>query len=145
MKGLFFTLSVIILLIGCKSAEQIEADAPPVGKRYAIGQGGGYSGIYTEFILSQNGKVHKYDYNYDREVFFKELGKADLIYFLEKLEDLSVEGIEMNEPGNRVFYIDVRIGKTSINKVTWGNYNFNPGQELIDLHQEMYKKLSTWD
>lgn len=145
MKGLIFTLSVIIVLTGCKSSEQIKADAPPTGKRYAIGQGGGYSGVYSEFILSENGKVHKYDFNYEREVFFKDLGKADLIYFLERIEALSIEGIEMNEPGNRTFYIDVRIGKTSINKITWGNYNFNPDKELIDFHKEIYEKLSTWD
>ncbi len=145
MKGLFFTLSVIILLLGCKTPEQIKAETPPSGKRYAIGQGGGFNGNYTEFILSETGKVHKYDFNYDREVFFKDLGKADLIYFLEKIENLSIEGIEMNEPGNRTFYIDVRIGKTSINKIVWGHYNFHPDQELVDLHKELYDKLSTWD
>jgi hypothetical protein len=145
MKGLFFTLTVIILLFGCKSAEQVKADTPPKGKRYAIGQGGGFTGDYSEFILSENGKVHKYDFNYDREVYFKDLEKADLIYFLEKIETLSLEGIEMNEPGNRTFYIDVRIGKTSINRVVWGHPNFNPDQELVDFHQEIYKKISTWD
>ena len=144
MKGLLFTLTVIILLFGCKTPAQIKADTPPAGKRYAIGQGGGFNGNYTEFILSENGKVHKYDFTYDREVFFKELNPLDLSYFLEKIESLSLEGIEMNEPGNQTFYIDVRIGKTSINKVVWGHYNFNPDQELIDFHQEIYAKLSTW-
>jgi hypothetical protein len=145
MKGLLFTLSLVILLFGCKTPEQIKADTPPAGKRYAIGQGGGFNGNYTEFILSENGKVHKYDFNYDREVFFKQLNKFDLSYFLEKIESLSLEGIEMNEPGNRTFYIDLRIGKTSINKVVWGNYNFNPDQELVDFHKEIYEKISSWD
>ncbi len=145
MKGLFFTLSVIILLFGCKTPEQIKADTPPTGKRYAIGRGGGFNGVYTEFILSENGKVHKYDFNYDREVFFKDLEKADLIYFLDKIETLSLEGLEMNEPGNRTFYIDLRIGKTSINKVVWGSYNFHPDEELVNFHKEIYQKLSTWD
>ena len=145
MKGLFFTLSVVFILLGCKSAEQIKAETPPSGKRYAIGQGGGINRNFTEFILSENGKVHKYDFDYDREVFFKDLSKVDLAYFLEKIETLSLEGVEMNEPGNKTFYIDVRIGKTSINKVVWGNYNFHPDQELIDFYQEIYQKVSTWD
>ncbi|MDB4534077.1 hypothetical protein N9242_04325 [Vicingaceae bacterium] len=145
MKGLFFTLSVLFLLTGCKTSEQTITNTTPLGKRYAIGKGGGINGIYNEFILSENGKVHKYDFNYDREVYFKDLGKADLIYFLERIEALSLEGIEMTEPGNRTFYVDVRIGKTSINKVVWGNYNFHPDQELIDFHKELYEKMSTWD
>ena len=145
MKGLFFTLSVIILLIGCKSVEQIEADAPPVGKRYAIGQGGGFTGVYSEFILSENGKVHKYDFKYDREVFFKDLKKVDLVYFLEKIEELGLEGMEMNHPGNMTKYIDVRYGRNSINKIVWGHPNFRPDQELVKLHEEMYEILSKWD
>ena len=145
MKNTFYAILILLLFVGCKTPEQIKADTPPTGKRYAFGQGGGFNGTYTEFILSENGKVHKYDFNNDREVFFKELEKTDLIYFLEKIESLSLEGIEMNEPGNRTFYIDLRIGKTSINKVVWGNYNFHPDQEIIDFHREIYTKISAWD
>jgi hypothetical protein len=145
MKGLFLILSVVALFLGCKTPEQIRNETPPSGKRYAIGQGGGFNGNYTEFILSENGQVHKYDFKYDREVFFKQLEKTELTFFLQKIETLGLEGIEMNNPGNRTFYIDVRIGKHSINKVIWGHYNFNPDQELIDFHKEIYSKLSTWD
>ncbi|PCI99403.1 MAG: hypothetical protein COB15_04270 [Flavobacteriales bacterium] len=145
MKGLFFSLSVVIMLFGCKTAEQVKADSTPKGKRYAIGQGGGFTGDYSEFILSENGKVHKYDFKYDREVYFKDLSKVDLIYFLEKIEKLSLEGVEIYQPGNTSYYIDLRIGRTSINKIVWGNYNYHPDQELIDLHNELYNKLKTWD
>jgi hypothetical protein len=145
MKNTLYTILICLIFAGCKSAEQIKAETPPTGKRYAIGKGENFNQNYTEFILSENGQVHKYDFNYDREVFFKQLEKVDLSYFLEKVEALSLEGIEMNEPGNPTFYIDVRIGRTSINKVVWGNYNFNPAQELIDFHQEIYQKISTWD
>ena len=145
MKGLFFSLSVVIMLFGCKTAEQVKADSTPKGKRYAIGQGGGFTGDYSEFILSENGKVHKYDFKYDREVYFKDLSKVDLIYFLEKIEKLSLEGVEIYQQGNTSYYIDLRIGRTSINKIVWGNYNYHPDQELIDLHNELYNKLKTWD
>lgn len=145
MKGLFFTLSVIFFLFGCKTAEEIKADTTLRGKRYAIGQGGGYSGAYTEFILSENGKVHKYDYKNDREVYFKELNQTDLTYFIEKLESLGLEGMELNAPGNMTYYIDLRMGKISINKIVWGNYTYNPSQELIDLHKELFEKLKNWD
>ncbi len=145
MKGLFLSLTVVILLLGCKTAEQVKKDTPPTGKRYAIGKGGGFTGDYTEFILSENGKVHKYDFTYDREVYFKDLNKVDLLYFLEKIDALGIEGTDMNQPGNITYYIDLRVGRTSINKIVWGNYNFTPEQELIDLHKELFKKLSTWD
>ena len=145
MRAYIPIILLALVLIGCKTAEEVKADKTPTGKRYAIGQGGGFTGVYTEFILSENGKVHKYDFNYDREVYFKEISKVDLNYFLEQIEELSLEGIEMNQPGNMTYYIDVRIGKTSINKITWGSYNYNPDEELVKLHKELFDNLKEWE
>ncbi len=145
MKGLFLSLSVVLILFSCKTTEQSEANKLPEGKRYAIGQGGGFTGNYTEFILSENGKVHKYDFKYDREVFFKDLEKVDLIYFLEKVDELGLEGLEVNQPGNMTKYIDVRYGRNSINKIVWGHPNYRMDEEIGKLHQEMYEILSKWD
>ena len=86
--------------------------------------------------------MYKYDFNYDREVFIKNLEKSDLIYFLNKIDALGLEGIEINQPGNMSYYIDVRTGKTSINKITWGANLFYPPNELVDFHKELFKKLA---
>lgn len=145
MKGLIFSLSVVIVLLSCKTVKELDTTKTQQGKRYAIGQGGGFTGNYSEFILSENGKVHKYDFKYDREVYFKDLKKADLIYFLEKIEGLGLEGMEMNNPGNMSKYIDVRDGRNSINKIVWGHPSFAPDEEMVKLHQEMYDILSKWD
>ena len=145
MNKNFLILFLILALYSCKTAEEVKSSESPAGKRYAIGQGGGFTGEYFEFILSENGQVHKYDYKNDREVFFKDLEKIDLVYFLEKLESLSVEGMEINAPGNMTYYIDVRVGKSSINKITWGHYNYNPEKELVDFHKEIFDKLREWD
>ncbi|MDG1476354.1 MAG: hypothetical protein P8Q14_04355 [Vicingaceae bacterium] len=145
MKGLFLTLTVILFLFSCKTTKQNTSNQLPEGKRYAIGQGGGFTGVYSEFILSENGQVHKYDFKYDREVYFKDLKKVDLIYFLEKIEALGLEGLEMKNPGNMTKYIDIRYGRNSINKIVWGHPNYNPDEEMVKLHEEMYNILSTWD
>lgn len=145
MKGLILSLSVVLILFSCKTTEQNSANKLPEGKRYAFGQGGGFTGNFSEFILSENGQVHKYDFKYDREVFFKDLEKVDLIYFLEKVEELGLEGMEVNQPGNMNKYIDVRYGRNSINKIVWGHPNYRMDEEIDKLHQEMYEILSKWD
>ena len=144
-KAFFYPLLFSLILISCKTAEEVNSTSTPQGKRYAIGQGGGFTGDYSEFILGEDGKVFKYDFKYDREVFFKNVSKADLIYFLEKIEALSLDGMEMNSPGNMSYYIDVREGRTSINKLVWGHPNFYPDKDLVELHKEMFDSLSKWD
>ncbi len=141
MKKIFYILSVVVIFVGCKPAEPTTENTANT-KRYAIGKGGGFTGAYTEYILEENGKVYKYDFNYDREVFIKNLEKSDLIYFLNRIEELGLEGIEINQPGNMSYYIDVRTGKTSINKITWGANLFYPPNELVDFHKELFNKLA---
>ena len=140
MRAFFFT-SILLTLLSCVSSETLNSENDHM-KRYAFGKGGGFTGDYTEFILNENGKIYKYDYKYDREVFYKDLNKADLNYFLEEIEKLSLDGIEMNSPGNISYYIDVRIGKSSINKIVWGDPRYYPAQAIVDLNKEAFSKLS---
>jgi len=144
MRGLIYT-SLLLILISCKTIEDIKLESIPNGKRYAIGQGGGFTGNYAEFILTEDGKVYKYDFKYDREVYFKALNKADLNYFLEKIETFGLEGVELNHPGNMSYYIEIRDGKTSINKIVWGNFNYYPDKELVDFHKELFEELKKWE
>lgn len=143
MKPIIFLL-IIISTLSCVSSESLKTDNNNI-KRYAIGKGGGFTGDYTEFILNENGKVYKYDYKYDREVFYKELDKVDLNYFLEQIEELGLEGIDINQPGNISYYIEVKIGQNSINKIVWGANLYYPPKELVTFHDEIFKKLSEFE
>lgn len=143
MRSSFF-ICMCILLLGCVTPNDTTTANSNV-KRYAVGKGGGFTGDYTEYILNEDGKVYKYDFKYDREVFYKELDKVDLNYFLEKIDDLALDGIDINEPGNMNYYIDVRIGKNSINKILWGANLYYAPKEIIDFHKELYNKLKEFE
>jgi hypothetical protein len=143
MKSLFYFF-IVIVMFGCVSSESLNNENQNQ-KRYAFGQGGGFTGDYEEFILNENGKVYKYDFKYDREVYYKDLAKVDLHYFLEKIEGLGLDGVDINQPGNMTSYIDVRIGQNSINKIVWGSHQYYPPKELITFHKEAFQKLSEFE
>lgn len=143
MKSLFYSL-IIFSCVSCVSNETLNKDNNH-GKRYAIGKSGGFTGEVIEFILNENGKVYKYDYKYDREYFYKDLDKVDLHYFLEEIEKLGLDGVDINEPGNITYYIDVRIGQNSINRIVWGKNLYYPPKELVTFHDEIFKKLAEFE
>lgn len=143
MRSVFFSI-VILGMFSCVSSETINQPDNQI-KRYAFGKGGGFTGAYTEFILSESGKVFKYDFNYNREVYYKDLSKEDLNYFMEKINQLGLEGIDINHPGNMTSYIEVRLGTTSMNKIVWGDHQYYAPKELIDLHKEVYDKLAEFE
>lgn len=141
MKNIFYSISLILIFVGCKSSHSTTENTS-TNKRYAVGKGGGFTGAYTEYILEENGKVYKYDFNYDREVYIKDLEKVHLNYFLERIKALGLDGIEINQPGNMSTYIDIRIGKASYNKIIWGANLYYPPNDLVEFQKELYDKLA---
>lgn len=131
-----------LITISCASLPQ---DSPRIIKKYAVGLGGGFTGEYTEFSFSEDGKVYKRDFNNQRDVFYKQLNEADLKYFLDKISSLAIQTTEMNYPGNMSKYIEIREGETTLNKIVWGANNYNPPLNIDGFHKELYQKLSAFE
>lgn len=151
-KGILFTLLILSgLFNGCKNSatlperigDMLEGELDL--RRYAIGKGGGFTGDYEEYILREDGKVYKRDFSYDREVFTKQLPEEELNYFLNKINQLDLEGVSIMEPGNMSYYIEIREGEISINKILWGLRTYYPPKELEVFHEELFKKLAEWE
>lgn len=137
LKLLFFVF-IIISWWSCS----VNPQNTVIIKRYCVGQGGGFTGAYTEFSFSEDGKVYKRDFNYDRDVYYKDLSPLDLRYFLEKIQTLGIETAEINRPGNLSKYIEIRQRETSVNKLVWDANNNNAPHEIVDFQKELYDKLS---
>ncbi len=145
-------VSFSVLFIGCKNdaatlPERIGnfLEGSSELKRYAVGKGGGFTSDYQEFVLCEDGKVYKRDFNYDREVFTKQLSEEDLQYFLKRIEKLNLDGISIEKPGNMSYYIEIREGKLSLNKIVWGLNTYYPPKELELFHEELFKKLAAFE
>ena len=135
----FYSIVVTIMLFtGCASLPE----ANPIVKHYCVGQGGGFTGEYVEFSFSEDGKVYKRDFVYDRDVYYKDLSPIDLEYFINQIKQSGVETIEINRPGNISKYIEIREKGTTLNKTIWGAQNYSPPKDIVQLFKELYSKLS---
>ena len=141
-KQSFYFFAAILLVGLIYSCASMPVSNTTIVKRYAVGEGGGFTGAYTEFSFSEDGKVYKRDFNYQRDVFIKQLSEADLTYFINKINNLGIQTIDINEPGNISKYIEIREGETSLKKIVWGSNTYYPPNNLVEFHQELYKKLS---
>lgn len=111
-------------------------------KRYCFGKGGGFTGDYTEFSYDDDGKVYKRDFSYDRDIYYKDLSIEDLNYFAEQFESLGLGSEYISQPGNISYYIEVRVGESSSNKIVWGHIDYRVDENIESLFNEVYEKLS---
>ncbi len=136
----FFSFFIFLLFVS--SCASIPQDVTTIVKRYCVGQGGGFTGEYIEYSFSEDGKVYKRDFDYERDVYYKDLSETDLSYFLTEIRRLGIESAELNHPGNISKYIEIRERESTINKTTWGEYNYDPPEDMVKLFNELYNKLS---
>lgn len=113
--------------------------------KYCVGRGGGFTGEFEEYMLLENGKVYKRDFIYERDVFYKELSALDTEYFLNEIDELSLYGEDINKPGNMSYYLEIRQGNNTINKIIWGAHSYYPPKELEAFHKEFFEKLRQQD
>ncbi|MBL1231568.1 MAG: hypothetical protein COA31_002505 [Flavobacteriales bacterium] len=113
--------------------------------KYCVGRGGGFTGDFEEYILLENGKVYKRDFVYERDVFYKQLSALDTEYFLTKIDELSLYGEDINQPGNMSYYLEIRQGNNTINKIIWGAHSYYPPKQLEAFHKEFFEKLKQQD
>tara|TARA_R100000750_G_scaffold17710_1_gene11766 strand:- start:42899 stop:43351 length:453 start_codon:yes stop_codon:yes gene_type:complete len=113
--------------------------------KYCVGRGGGFTGDFEEYMLLENGKVYKRDFVYERDVFYKELSALDTEYFLNKIDELSLYGEDINKPGNMSYYLEIRQGNNTINKIIWGAHSYYPPKELEAFQKEFFEKLKQQD
>ena len=151
IQKIIFVIITIIVLGACKSTTNTTEKQPKISVqkdnslKYCVGKGGGFNGTYEEFMLYENGKVYKRDFVYERDVYRKQLTEAELNYFLEKINEMGLEGMDINQPGNMSYYFKVKQGEQTINTIVWGSHSYYPDKKLEAFHKEFFEKLASLD
>ncbi len=150
MKHILVIIVFLSIFFSCSSTKS-STDATSSNNtnnsemKYCVGRGGGFTGDFEEYMLLENGKVYKRDFIYERDVFYKELSALDTEYFLNKIDELSLYGEDINKPGNMSYYLEIRQGNNTINKIIWGAPSYYPPKELEAFHKEFFEKLKQQD
>lgn len=141
MDKRLYSLIISIVLFACTSSEGTISNDKYL-REIIVGEGGGFTGEYMEFVLKENGNVYKKDFQFDRYVLFKKIDQAKTDAYFKKLESFNIEGIEFNQQGNMNYYIELKSNNVSINKVAWCARWKVPNEQLISFHRELIKELS---
>lgn len=150
MTGKLVSIIIVVsfVFVNCKNSKNTTEQQPKTtmqkdnNLKYCVGKGGGFTGAYEEFMLYENGKVYKRDFVYERDVFKKQLTEAERSYFLEKINEIGLEGLDINQPGNMSYYFKVKQGEQTINTILWGANSYYPDKKLEAFHKEFFEKLS---
>lgn len=151
MKLLFLSLLTLIaiLVYSCKtqkeSTDKTEESMENVAivNSFIIGSGGGFTGRYNDFKVHSTGKVDKLNENTSNYEPYTEISEVNIDTYFTQLNNLHLESIDFDHPGNMTFYIKVNT-ENGLHTVKWGDAKFEIKKEVElffeSIMTEIYKK-----
>ncbi len=124
----------LLLSMGCRGI----GSEPPVEGEILLGQGGGFTGLYSGHVVRSDGKVFRWSQMPGQAERTEELGRvpADSVQpFLRTLARWEHEGKSIAGTGNMVLFIEFRHAATRY-RLQWGI-----GETVAPEVQEFYREL----
>ncbi len=132
------TLTVAIVSSSCQTKKYLPSEFSK--KQILFGNGGGFTGMETTFILQENGQLFKanLDETYDE---LQVLDKETCKYFFDKLNDCNMGELEFNQPGNLYYFLEEK-GKKVNKRLVWGDRSSGqPSENVFELHGELIRMV----
>ncbi len=104
----------------------------------SFGNGGGFTGAIDEYILQEDGQLHKVELTKTGAdtLLIKKLKRKEVSVFFQKMTDDSLTLIELNEVGNITYFISLVKGKELVKSFHWKD-----GSDVPSDIQILYNRL----
>lgn len=141
---LVITLSIYLFLVftfsACKQNKIIETPNDSKENKtgyFIVGEGGGFTGLYEQYKIKQNGDIEAYDFNTDAYTLLKKVKESDVEVFFTKIDELELAEVEVNIPGNMSQYIEINYNGIKEHIITW-----ELGSRSVDANIQAFFKES---
>jgi hypothetical protein len=121
---IYFSILIVLNSSNCSTQQNF--------KEIKFGEGGGFTGIVTEYQIKANGDIFIIKSLEKENKKIKTINKSQLKNIENKISKISKESLSFNHPGNLYYFIE-----TDQTKIVWGDPTF---PEPIDI-KELYNYL----
>jgi len=134
---LFSICLIAVLVWSCKTKQYtLEEYQDP---KISFGSGGGFTGLYTRYILFENGQIFKKGGNEKEFSTFGNVKKNDAAQVFKNYGVLKINEIELNDRGNMNYYIEYK-DKDKTHNINWGGTN-QPASDDLKLFYQLLNNL----
>ncbi len=134
---ILFCLFLLSLTIGCHSAKEFPKAYK--GEKIQFGQGGGFSGAVTEFLLPDDGRLFQMPWRDTTQEFISQWDKKFTKQIFHNYHALNLGDLSHNEPGDLYYYINYQADMKSSHRIVWGKPGFRPEENLVTFYNVLFK------
>ena len=130
----FLILILTLAFFQCKTTKYTPETFPV--KQLIFGDGGGFSGIITEYLLLENGQFFKKTSLKEGYEELEPIKKAEAQTFYEQLEALRLHKSDIHHPGNLSYFIRM-MNEEIDHTITWGAGDYNLRTDIMNFYKSL--------
>lgn len=136
MRAIIFSFVVIICLPGCATVPPGQAEGEA---RIVFGQGGGITGLRTEYTINESGHLWQRAAWTDSLHLLAELDAAFARQTFKNFTTLRLDTLTYNNPGDLYYFIEMHTAQGTTQTIVWGYPGFTPDPSLVRFYNNLYR------
>ncbi len=136
---LLWILFAALLMGACRST----AVHKPIEGELLVGQGGGFTGLYSGYLLRSDGVILRWSQfpgQPERTEPAATCSADSLQPFLQRLEEWQQRGLRLQGTGNMVVFLELR-QDTGSYRLQWGLGDADVPAEVLEFHRQLQEFL----
>ena len=133
-------LSTLILCFSGSCSKKVINPLEYEKSKVTFGNGGGFTGLETSFMMLENGKIFKLTEMGKSYTYLGQIERNKVTQFFDTFKLFTFGSMVLNDPGNMYRYIEIDKEGTT-NRLTWGNSMVD--KNLTLLYQILMNYVST--
>ncbi len=127
-------LGSILLFFSCKSTKPAPENF--TRKQLVFGSGGGITGMVKQHALLEDGYLFTKTNLEDTYTYVSKVSKRKCKGYFNQSQLLNIKDVAFSHPGNRYFFLEYK-DTLSTNRITWGDGQHTPPEEITDLYDQL--------
>lgn len=144
MKRLRHLLLVFVPLacstLACNSSKYTTENLPE--PQLIFGNGGGITGATNSYILLENGQLFQKNSLTDSTKEVTPISKKQAKLLYQQVQELKIDSLEFNHPGNRYFFIQ-HLQEGTRHELTWGDMNHKIPKEIETFYKSLFEIVNS--
>lgn len=141
----FFTTFLYILVISltpsCKSSTLLPSEYK--GDQIHFGQGGGFTGMVTYFILLDDSRLFQKNTMDSTYTEVAEWENSFARQMFGNYKSLGLDKVEYYHPGNLYYFIEHHSPGEDPHRISWGKSDMTPPDNVVNFYNLLFKSTKS--
>ncbi len=135
------TISCLACLLACKPKKEFPQNDPH--DQIHFGQGGGFTGMVTYFILLEDGRLFQRGLQDSSYTLMDTWKQGFTTQLFSSYASLQFDQVQHNEPGDLYYFIEYRRKNAPPHRIVWGRPGHPPGENISRYYNLLFKSTKS--